>query len=118
MDLASKELSHAFDYDFPLNSRKIVHKLKWVIFNAMWKFAYALPMEYNPFTPGLEVKYAIEEANKLNSKVVYLDYELDRLTKNKLYHETRFSILKTLMNMMRFKTTYQRELNDYYIQYI
>lgn len=73
-------------------------------------------MEYNPFTPGLEVKYAIEEAKRLNSNVVYLGYELDPLTKNKLYHETRFSILKTLINMMRTKNTYSREFFDYYTQ--
>lgn len=40
MDLANKELSKAFEYDFPLNSRKIVHKIKWYVFNAMWKWNY------------------------------------------------------------------------------
>jgi hypothetical protein len=116
MDLASKELSKAFEYEFPLNSRKIIHKLKWVAFNGLWKLNYTLPLEYNPFTPGLEVKYAIEEAEKLNSNVVYLDYELDVLTKNKLYHETRFSILKTFLNMLKTKSTYGREYFDYQTQ--
>ena len=73
-------------------------------------------MEYNPFTPGLEVKYTIEEANKLNANVVYLGYELDQLTKEKLYHETRFSILKTVMAMTTLKGTYGREFTDYYTQ--
>lgn len=113
MDLAKRELSKAFEYEFPLNSRKIVHKLKWFVFNGMWKWNYSLPMEYNPFTPGLEVKYAIEEAKKLNSNIVYMDYELDPLTKNKLYHETRFSIFKTIFNMLKTKSTYAREYFDY-----
>ena len=83
------------------------------------KFNYknkALPMEYNPFMPGLEVKFAIEEAKKLNANVEYLDYEIDVLTKNKLYHETRYSIFKTLMSMIRMKSTYAREFLDFYTQ--
>ena len=30
------------------------------------------PLSFNPFVPGLEIKYAIEEARKVNSKIVYL----------------------------------------------
>lgn len=116
MDLAAKELSHAFDYELPLNSRQVSYKAKWAIFNALWKWNYALPMEYNPFTPGLEVKFAVEEAEKLNSNVVYLGYEIDPNTKRKLYHETRFSLLKTFVNMFRMKNAYKLELLDYYIQ--
>lgn len=73
-------------------------------------------MDYNPFLPGLEVKYALEEANKNNSNIVFLDYELDRLTRNKIYHENRYSVLKGVMNMIRLKTTYLREYLDYYTQ--
>ena len=70
-------------------------------------------MEYNPFLPGLEVKYAIEEANKLNAKVEYLGYELDPLTRNTFLHENRNGVLKTVLNMLKVKSTYGRELLDY-----
>jgi hypothetical protein len=80
------------------------------------KIQLALPLDYNPFLPGLEVKFTLEEATKLNSNIVYLDYELDPLTKSKLYHENRNGVLKTLINMVRIKETYGRELLDYKIQ--
>ena len=40
MDLAAKELSHAFDYEFQVNSRQVSYKAKWAIFNALWKWNY------------------------------------------------------------------------------
>jgi len=73
-------------------------------------------MEYNPFLPGLEVKYAIEEANKLNANVEYLGYELDPLSINTFFHENRYGVIKTLINMLRIKSTYCRELLDYHTQ--
>lgn len=73
-------------------------------------------MDYNPFLPGLEVKYSLEEASKLNANIVFLDYEIDSLTKSKFYHENRNGVLKTVLNMLRMKATYGRELIDYHAQ--
>jgi len=61
----------------------------------------------------LEVKYAIEESLKLNANVEFLGYELDPLTRNLFLHENRSGVLKTLINMLRIKTTYGRELLDH-----
>jgi len=64
----------------------------------------------------LEVKYAIEEASKLNANVEYLGYELDANTTNLFFHENRYGVLKTAINMARIKSTYSRELLDHQTQ--
>ena len=60
--------------------------------------------------PGLEVKYALEEANKAGSKVVYLGYEVDEATLARLYHENRNTVLKGVLNLFRLNAKYIREL--------
>lgn len=40
MELANNELKRAFDYDFPLNTRKFLHEGRWGFFNLMWKWFY------------------------------------------------------------------------------
>jgi hypothetical protein len=37
LELANNELSKAFDYKLPFNSRKIVHKTRFALLNLLWK---------------------------------------------------------------------------------
>lgn len=41
--------------------------------------------------PGLEVKYACEEAVKSGAKLEFLGPEFDQVTWERLYHETRMN---------------------------
>ena len=46
--------------------------------------------------PGLEIKYACEEAEKIGAKLHFLGAEINNITWHRLYHETRFNIPLTL----------------------
>lgn len=47
--------------------------------------------------PGLETKFACEEATKLGSKLYFLGPEMDVLTWERLMHETRFNVPQYLL---------------------
>lgn len=87
--------------------------LKFHIFNFFFKRNMALPIEYNPFVPGLEIKYTLEEAEKLNAKIVYLGTEFNEATKNRFFHEKRTTILKAIINTFRLPKRYQFEIIDF-----
>lgn len=73
----------------------------------------ALPHCYNPFTPGLEVKYALEEATKLDSKLVFLGYEFDEFTWSNFYHENRYTLYKTLYKILNKRSMqYDVEMSE------
>jgi hypothetical protein len=96
MNLAAKDLDETLAYSFPLNTKTLFYNVRFKFFNLWWRYLFGFPLDYNPWRPGLEAKYALEEATKLNSKVVFLGPEFDKNTLSRMYHETRYSILKTL----------------------
>lgn len=53
----------------------------------------AFPTDFHPFIPGLEMKLALEEAEKLNSKVVLGGLELDPEAINALLTEKRMDFI-------------------------
>jgi hypothetical protein len=57
----------------------------------MFKFHFAIPQSFTFLKPGLEVKYACEEAEKSGAKLEFLGAELNQETWERLYHETRMN---------------------------
>lgn len=97
-----KDLQASFKTKFSPNLRTYAYNIRWAYFVLFSKLFFGLPYEYNPFAPGLEVKYALEEATSLDSKIVYLGYEFDQSTAMRFYHENRYTIMKTLINNWKF----------------
>lgn len=122
MNLAQQELNKITEFKFHPNPHTFWHRIRRGYFERFVRLLYGLPADYNPFNPGLEVKFAIEEGEKLNSKIVYLGQELDKPTQHRIYHETRYTILKSLYNYAKVNSewSYSQEfrelrmiLNDY-----
>jgi hypothetical protein len=76
-------------------------------------FIKGIPSSWNPVLPGLEVKYALEEAEKQGSQVVLLGHELDQLTWDRLYHETRNTVFRWLRGLWRMNRPYYGELVEH-----
>ena len=67
--------------------------------------------------PGLEVKYALEEATKLNSVIVFLGYEMNEFTLSRFYHESRSTVSKTLYKYFtQDNSRYQVEMSEFISQ--
>ncbi len=115
MNLAVKDLQETFEFPTTLNLRNLAFKSRWAFFLFFSKFLFGLPKEYNPFAPGLEVKYALEEANSLNSQIVYLGYEFDDSTMKRFFHENRYTVVKTLINSLKFynNVNYNEEYSEF-----
>lgn len=118
MDLTLKDLQKALDYKFPFNLKKAIYDVRWNFFHLFARWLYRIPLDINPFAPGLEVKYALEEATKLNAKIVYLGYEFDKSAAQRFYHENRYTIIKTLYNYVQLnrQTLYSLEFDELYSQ--
>ena len=115
MNLATKELQDTLKINSTFNLRNLAAKMRWAYFVFFSKMFFGLPYEYNPFAPGLEVKYALEEAASLNSKVVFLGYEFDDNATKRFMHETRFTVFKSLMKSFKFfnQANYASEYFEY-----
>ena len=62
------------------------------------------------------MKYALEEAEKLGSRVVLMGNELDQLTWDRFYHETRNTVLTTLRSFWKLPQTYYIEIHEHNAQ--
>lgn len=114
MQLAQPELSSLFNQSYGLNGRRIAFDLRTNFAKYFTRLILGVPLNYNPFLPSLEMKYALEEATKLDTKIIYLGYEFDRTTMDRLYHENRNTILKTLYRTVKLftKKPYCYEITD------
>jgi len=84
------EFTHDFQKCFPQHKRNNLRGLGFK--SRLNSFLYAaqicmsFPDDFHPFTPGLEMKYAIEEANKHNANVHFaglaMNYENLQSLKN------------------------------------
>lgn len=61
------------------------------------------PKDFHPFVPGLEVKLAIEEAEKLKIPVQFGGLEIDRTTFEALKVETRMEFLSLFYRYFRLQ---------------
>lgn len=71
--------------------RAPVFWFRFYTYCAMFKFHFQIPQNFTFMKPGLEVKYACEEAVKSGAKLEFLGPELDQVTWERLYHETRMN---------------------------
>lgn len=114
MNVAKREIRETRSY-------RTDEKFGWNIFWAKFYFVNVLfrnytgvPFSVDPTLPGLETKYAIEEGEAAEAKIVYLGNELDPKTWKSLHHETRISVAKFIKNFWNLPKTYKRENMDNY----
>jgi hypothetical protein len=75
------------------------------------------PEDFNPFTPGLETKLAIEEGKKLGSDIVFGGVEFDPITIESLRTETDMyphSLVWNSRPFFRLLNSYRTEFNDFF----
>ena len=60
------------------------------------------PIDFNPFTPGLESKFALEEAQKVGAETIFGGVEFDPITLEGLRTETNMYAHTALFKARRF----------------
>jgi len=95
------------------NPRSLIFKARFYPFIFLVMQMFGFPSSFHPFTPGLEMKYAIEEALKLDSKVIFGGQEVNPGTLYALRTEKRFDVVPlvwryfTALNNKRWETEHQ-----------
>lgn len=77
---------------------------RFYMYAGLFNRHYSIP--FNFVRPGLEIKYACEEANKGGSKLYFLGPEFNQLTWQRLVHETRTTVLSYFWRYIQFAGHY------------
>lgn len=85
--------------------RGTVFWLRMALLNATLRYVYRPGDHFKFYYPGLEIKYACEEAERMGSELHFLGPELNKITWNRLYHDTRFNVPETLVKGWNFTGT-------------
>lgn len=64
---------------------------KFYAYSLMFKFHFKIPQNFSFLKPGLETKFALEEAEKIGAKIHFMGAEFNEDTWNRLYHEKRMN---------------------------
>jgi len=73
-------------------TRNMLFWARFYMYSAMFKFHYKIPANFTFLKPGLETKFALEEAEKSGAKTYFMGPELDQKSWGRLIHETRMNV--------------------------
>ena len=80
--------------------------LNGFVFHSHFRFG----SDFRFWLPGLETKYACEAAEKVGAQVHFLGSEINPITYERLYHETRFNFFTYLIKRFQYaESPYSRE---------
>lgn len=85
--------------------RGAVFKARMAILRFALMFAYRTGSHFDFYNPGLEMKYACEEAEKLGADLHFLGPELNNITWRRLYHEHRLNLGNVFYKLYEFGGT-------------
>lgn len=70
--------------------------------------------DFKFWIPGIEMKFACEAAEKVGAEIQYLGAEINPVTYDRLYHETRMTLPQYLWRRLQYYQTpwvYENESN-------
>jgi len=77
---------------------------RFYMYSFLYKFHFRFPDNFSFLKPGLEIKFALEEAEKLGAKTYFLGGEFNGKTWNRLFHETRMNLPQYIFKKMQYAT--------------
>lgn len=94
--------------------RGAVFNFRMFLLRNLLKYHYSLPEAFKFYRPGLEIKYALEEAEKLGADLHFLGPELNNITWRRLYHEHRLNPWNYLLrNIQNINTRWDNEYRTF-----
>jgi len=86
----NKETNKWLEYYW--STRKFIFLARWALYYQAFQFHFRFGFEFKFWLPGLEVKYACEAAEKVGANLKFLGTEMNAITTERLYHETRMQV--------------------------
>ena len=84
-------------------TRNILFWTRFYLYAAMFKLHYQIPAAFTFLNPGLETKFALEEADKVGAKQYFLGPELDQKSWLRLIHETRLNVPHYIYKRLQYQ---------------
>lgn len=83
-------------------SRKFIFLTRWAMYYYTFQWHFRFGFDFKFWLPGLEVKYACEAAEKVGATLQFLGSELNGVTADRLYHETRMNVPHYLLRRFQY----------------
>lgn len=96
LNLYTTSLRSTQEWHMENNPRSLIFKLRFFPWLTILYNMFGFPSTFHPFTPGLEMKYAVEEAKKLNCNLIFAGQEINPGTLYALRTEKRFDLVPLL----------------------
>lgn len=85
----NKESNRWLEYYW--STRKFLFLARWALYYQTFQLHFRFGHEFKFWLPGIEVKYACEAAERVGANLKFLGQEMNQLTQERLYHETRLN---------------------------
>lgn len=86
--------------DGSIQPREAIFKSRFIAWAFTINWLLSFPKDFHPFTPGLEMKFAVEAAEKADSKLTFLGTEFNEETMEAMSTEKRLQALGLLKNFI------------------
>lgn len=74
------------------STRKAIFLTRMAMYYYAFQWHFRFGYEFKFWLPGLEIKYACEAAEKVGATINFLGHEMNPVTYDRLYHETRMNL--------------------------
>ena len=88
------------------NSRKFIFLARYAMYYTAFQAHFRFGHDFQFWQPGLEVKYACESAEQVGASLKFLGPELNHVTYERLYHETRANVTHYLYRLWTYLDSY------------
>ena len=82
--------------------RKFLFLARWSAYYQTFQLHFRFGFDFKFWLPGIEVKYACEAAEKAGAELRFLGTEMNQVTTERLYHETRMLVPHYLLRRIQY----------------
>jgi hypothetical protein len=94
------------------NTRKLLFLLRQKFVFGLFQSHFRFGTDFKFWLPGLEIKYACEAAEKVGAELQFLGAEINPVTYERLYHETRMTLLQYLTRRFQYGASFYTLENE------
>jgi hypothetical protein len=89
--------------------RKLIFIGRWALYWNTFKLHFRFGFDFKFWLPGIEAKYACEAAEKVGAQLRFLGSEMNGITIDRVYHETRMNVPHYLYKRIQYTQSFYTE---------
>lgn len=96
-------------HEYYWSFRKLIFLGRWALYWNTFKLHFRFGFDFKFWLPGIEAKYACEAAEKVGAQLRFLGSELNGVTIDRIYHETRMNVPHYLFKRIQYTQSFYTE---------